>query len=337
MRGGDCKCNRPRMSSLPIPRLVAVVLMLVVGSLAAIASPASATPRATPFKLPEEFALASDVVAGPDGAAWVTDSSLGRIWRIPAKSGRIRSYDLGEMPGGITTAYGSMWVADAGGDAIHRVEANGSSKSYPLRAGAFPIDIVKGSDGALWFTEGRGDAIGRLALDGTIAEYPLPTAGAFAVGIVAGPDGALYFSEESAGKVGRITVDGAITEYALPGVDGQPGPLVAAGGAIYVADGNNNTIERMTTAGEFTASYAIPREHAMALAMVVGPRGAIYIAENRTGVVSRMTLDGRFTKRYRIPGGWPDSLAAGPDDTLWVGQGNIGQVTRLDVGRRHRH
>ena len=42
-------------------------------------------------------------------------------------------------------------------------------------------------------------------------------------------------------------------------------------------------------------------------------------------------------KHYRIPGGWPDSLAAGPDDTLWVGQGNIGQVTRLDVGRRHRH
>ena len=60
-----------------------------------------------------------------------------------------------------------------------------------------------------------------------------------------------------------------------------------------------------------------------------------YIAEHMTGVVSRMTLDGRFTKRYRIPGGYPDSLSAGPGRELWVGQGDLGQVTRLELGRKH--
>ena len=126
------------------------------------------------------------------------------------------------MPAGITTADGSMWVADAGGDAIHRVESDGSSKTYPLRDGAFPIDIVQGADGALWFTEGRGDAIGRITTDGDITEYPLPTANAFAGDIAAGPDGAIYFSEQSGGKVGRITTAGAVTEYALPGADASP-------------------------------------------------------------------------------------------------------------------
>jgi virginiamycin B lyase len=335
MRGGDCKCNLRAMSSLRIPRFAAPAVMLVIGVLAAIASPASATPRTTPFPLPDEFAQATDLVTGPDGAVWVTDSSLGRIWRIAAKGGKIRSYDLGDMPGGITTAHGSLWVTDSGGSAIHRVETDGSSTHYPLRPGAFPIDIVKGSDGGLWFTEGRGDAIGRLALDGTVTEYPLPTTGAFAASIVAGPDGALYFSEETAGQVGRITVDGAITEYALPGADAQPGPIAVAGGALYVADANNNTIDRMTTAGVFTAAYPLPRENALPLAMVAGPRGALYIAESRIGLVSRMTLDGRFTKRYRIPGGSPDVIATGADDTLWVGQSSLGQVVRLDVKRRH--
>jgi hypothetical protein len=51
-----------------------------------------------------------------------------------------------------------------------------------------------------------------------------------------------------------------------------------------------------------------------------------------TGLVSRMTTDGTFTKTYKVPGGWPDAITNGPDGALWVGQGNIGQVVRLDVG-----
>ena len=47
-----------------------------------------------------------------------------------------------------------MWVADASGDAIHRVEADGSSVRYPLAAGTFPISLVKGPDGAIWYTAG---------------------------------------------------------------------------------------------------------------------------------------------------------------------------------------
>jgi virginiamycin B lyase len=85
----------------------------------------------------------------------------------------------------------------------------------------------------------------------------------------------------------------------------------------------------MSTAGEFTAAFALPRENADPVAMVAGPDGAIYISEHMAGVVSRMTFDGRFTKRYRIPGGFPDALTVGPDGELWINQGNLGQVARL--------
>ncbi len=318
------------MSSSPISRTIALIALAIVAALAAV-SPASATPRATPYPLPADFALPNQPVTGPDGAVWVTDSSLGRIWRIAPRTGKIRSYDLGQQPTGITVAYGSMWVADAGGDAIHRVETDGSSTRIALRNGAFPTGIVKGPDGALWFTETHGDAIGRLALDGTITEYPLAP-GVFAGEIVSGPDGALYFSEALGGKVGRITTSGAITEFALPGDAAMPGPIVATDGVLYVADRNNNTIDRMTTTGEVTDAFEVPRENADPLAMVAGADGALYIAEHMTGSISRMTLDGTFTKRYKVPGGWPDSITNGPDGSPWIGQGNLGQVVRLDVG-----
>jgi virginiamycin B lyase len=317
------------MSSPSLLKAIALAALTVVAALAAFASPASASSKVTQYKLPEEFALPNDLTTGPDGAVWVTDSSLGRIWRIAGK-GKVRSYDLGNLPGGIATAHGSMWVADS--DAIHRVETDGTSERFPLSSGAFAIDIAQGADGALWFTEGRGNAIGRLALDGTITEYPLPTAGANPTQIVAGSDGALYFVE-SAGNVGRITTDGVVTEYPMPGPDALPDAIVVApDGSLYVDDGNNETINRMTTAGEFTDAFTMPREHAIVTGMVAAPDGYLYISENRTGVVSRMSYDGRFTKKYRIPGGSPDSLIAAPDGALWINQGNIGQVTRLDVG-----
>jgi virginiamycin B lyase len=331
MRRGGCDGNLTAMSSPSLLRTIALIALAIVAALAAVASPASAAPRATPYTLPADFALPNHLVTGPDGAVWVTDSSLGRIWRIAPRTGKIRSYDLGQMPTGITVAYGSMWVADAGGDAIHRVETDGSSTRIALRNGAFPTAIAKGSDGALWFTETHGDAIGRLALDGTVTEYPLAP-GVFAGDIVPGPDGALYFGEALTGKVGRITTDGAMTEYAMPGDAAMPGGIVSIDGVLYVADYNNSTIDRMTTAGEFTDAFALPRENATPLSLVAGVDGALYIAEHSTGSISRMTLDGTFTKRYKLPGGSPDSIANGPDGSLWIGQGNIGQVTRLDVG-----
>ena len=327
------------MNKLPLLRITAVLTATVIACLAAVSSAAVASPRVTEYKLPAEFALPNDLTTGPDGAVWATDSSLGRIWRIPAK-GKIRSYELGQQPGAIVTAHGSMWVADAGGDAIHRVETDGSSKRYPLEPGAFPIDITAGPDGALWFTEGRGDAIGRLALDGDIDRYPLPTTGAFAGDITTGPDGALYFSEALGNKVGRITTAGDITEFAVPGENALPGPIVAGpDGALYVGERNDNVISRMTTSGEFTDEFALPRENADPLAMIAGPDGALWISEHSSGVVSRMTFDGTFTKKYRIPGGFNDTLIAGPDGALWIGQGSIGQVSRLDIGfdpPRHR-
>jgi virginiamycin B lyase len=326
MREAAGRAETACMRNLPLLSIIAALALLVFG-----ASSASASQRLTSYTLPAEFALPNDMTIGPDGATWVTDSSLGRIWRIAA-NGRIKSYELGQMPGAITVADGSLWVADSGGDAIHRVETDGSSVSYPLDDDSFPTSIAEGPDGALWFTEGRDDEIGRITLDGDVTEYPLDTVGAFAGDIVAGPDGNLWFSESGSGELGRITTAGVITEYDVPGDDPLPGAIVPGpDGALYVAERNDNVISRVTTDGVFTDEYDLPRANADPISMVEGVDGALYISELMGGVVSRMTFDGTFTNAYRIPGGFNDGVISAPDGALWVAQGSRGRVSRLDL------
>ena len=137
-------------------------------------SAAQASPRVTEIPLRAEFAVPGDIVAGPDGAMYTADSSLGRVFRI-TDTGRVRSFDVGGGATGVASAHGALWVSNRDQSSIVKLSLDGSQTSYPVTPGAFPSDIVLGSDGALWFAESRGDAIGRLGVDGKVTEYPLPT------------------------------------------------------------------------------------------------------------------------------------------------------------------
>jgi virginiamycin B lyase len=308
-----------------------LAVALALTALLAIAPSALASPRITELPLPAQFALPNTVASGPDGALWVTDSSLGRVWRITTK-GKISSLELGDGPAGIVSSGGALWIADSSGDRIVRLTTDGHQTPYPLAAGAFPVSLVEGPDGAIWFTETRGDKIGRLASDGTITEYPLATPGAFATDITVGPDGALWFSEESGNKVGRVTTSGEVTEFDLPYAEPLPGPIVIADGALFVALRNTNVVVRLNTAGEVTGEFPLPTANANPVDMVLGPDGALWISEHSANRIARMTLDGVVTREYRVPSGGPGSIAFGSDGALWIAEENVGQVARLDLG-----
>ena len=131
-----------------------------VAALALSAGTAQASQRVTEIPLRAQFAVPGDIVAGPDGAMYTSDSSLGKVWRI-SDAGKVRSFDVGGGATGIASAHGALWVSDRDGSQIVKLGLDGSQTAYPVTEGAFPSDIVLGSDGALWFTESRGNAIGR--------------------------------------------------------------------------------------------------------------------------------------------------------------------------------
>jgi virginiamycin B lyase len=303
----------------------------LVAALALSAGSAQASQRVTEIPLRAQYAVPGDIVAGPDGAMYAADSGLGKVWRI-ADNGRVRSYDVGGGVTGITSAYGALWVSERDGSQIVKLGLDGTKTAYPVSQGAFPTDIVLGSDGALWFAESRGNAIGRLTKDGDLTEYPLPTPDAFIADLVAGPDGALWFTESNTNKIGRITTAGEITEYTLPGAESMPsGITVGPDGALWFTELNGNKIGRMTTDGVLTHEHPIPVENATPISIVAGPDGAIYYTQHSDGSIARMALDGTVTKRYRLPSGYPDGLGVGPDGDLWFTQGSHAQVGRIDL------
>ena len=303
----------------------------ILAALTLTAGTAQASQRVTEIPLRAQYAVPGDIVAGPDGAMYTADSSLGKVWRI-SDAGKVRSYDVGGGATGIASAHGALWVSERDGSQIIKLGLDGSKTAYPLEPGVFPTDIVLGSDGALWFNELRGNAIGRLTKDGQLTEYPLPTPDAFLADITAGPDGALWFTESSGNKIGRITTAGEITEYALPGAESLPSGITAGpDGALWFTELNGNKIGRMTTAGVLTHEHPIGVENATPISIAAGPDGALYYTQHSDGSVARMALDGTVTKRYRLPSGSPDGLGVGPDGDLWFTQGNLGQVGRIDL------
>lgn len=120
---------------------------------------------------------------------------------------------------------GAMWFTESVGDRIGRITSDGTITEYSqgITSGSQPWSIAVGADGALWFTEISGGRIGRITTDGTVTEFskgitPLERP----YGIAAGPHQALWFTESvstgssyqsDAARIGRITTAGSITEY----------------------------------------------------------------------------------------------------------------------------
>ena len=314
----------------------------LVAALALSGSAAQASQRVTEIPLRAEFAVPGEIVKGPDGAMYASDSSLGKVWRI-SDAGKVRSFDVGGGATGIASAHGALWVSERDGSQIVKLGLDGSKTAYPVTPGAFPSDIVLGPDGALWFTESRGNAIGRLTIDGSSpsSRSRRPTRSS----PTSRPARTARCGSPSPSEQDRADHDRRRRSPSsrCPARTACRAPIVAGpDGALWFAERNGNKIGRMTTDGVLTNEFPLPTENANPLAMVVGPDGALYFTQHSANTIARMTLDGVVTKEFRIPSGSPDGLAVGPDGDLWFTQGNWGQVGRVDLRwdppiRRDRH
>jgi virginiamycin B lyase len=286
----------------------------------------------TAFSVPAGNSDAHDITAGPDGALWFTEPTVGhKIGRITT-AGTVAEYAIptaNSSPLGITVGPdGALWFTENSGNMIGRITTAGTVTEYAIPTpNSGPDGITTGPDGALWFVENLTNNIGRITTSGSVAEYAIPTANSNAREITSGPDGALWFTESNGGKIGRITTAGVPTEYAVPGANSLHGITAGLDGALWFTVFNgNNKIGRITTAGVLT-EYAIPTVSAHPYAIASGPDGALWFTEfaNKIG---RIASDGTITE-YAIPGAasQPLGIAAGPDGALWFGEGNaIGRL-----------
>ena len=141
----------------------------------------------------------NDIVAGPDGAMWFTQSAGGN-----PKGGQ------------------SYFPASIG-----RLTTTGSYSSYPVPASASSVPgldaITVGPNGNLWFTEAAVNRIGEItpkASGPVVHEFALPAADRLAPGvgspvtsaetIAPGPGGDIWFTEQGSNAIGVMSTSGAL-------------------------------------------------------------------------------------------------------------------------------
>lgn len=246
-----------------------------------------------------EGASFDDIVAGPDGALWITDGYNEQIVRMTLQ-GAFTNYPLTTpsrfaSPFSITVGPDrALWFTAtyAGGNAIGRITTGGRIKFYPLSAQTY--DIAAGSDGALWFTEYDADRIGRITTHGKITEYTKGIAPqSHPYSVAPGPDGALWFTE-AAGRIGRITTSGDVTEFSR-GVTAIPFDIAAGpDGAMWFT--------------EFSASYSGAK-------------------------IGRISMQGRIHEYSRGLDAQsdPTAIAAGPDGRMWFVESAADKTGRVNI------
>src|SRR5262249_14998606 len=129
---------------------------------------------------------AQDIATGPDGSLWYTLPDTNAIGHVPSLF-----FNRLDVPNGapLGIAHGpddSIWIADAGGNRVSRIGANGSLVQNELQGGT-PTGIAVAADGSAWFTLEETNAIGRLTAEGDLTEFVIPAPDTTPQGIALGP------------------------------------------------------------------------------------------------------------------------------------------------------
>src|SRR5262245_37663278 len=78
------------------------------------------------------------------------------------------------------------------------------TRTFPIRGGTAPFDIVQAPDGNFWFTLANSSKVAVITPQGKIRDFRTPSLSNPAF-ITVGPDGNLWFGEGSTGVIARVT------------------------------------------------------------------------------------------------------------------------------------
>jgi len=324
-----------------VPVLVSALLaVLLVGSL----RNGSADHVTADGNVPAGAGLTSEVVpiqgldplsvsARPDGSLWV----LGRDERSARMTLGTVTNDLWQpvvaLPAGarpqliVSSANGAAWMTDPAGHRVLRVEADGTTTSFPTEA-APSAGGVLGGDRRFWFAEPTGDRLVAINDDGHRVPYPVPT-GRHPELVALAPNGSVAYGASGADELGTVSPTGSVVEYALATADARvvalaPGP----GPALWFAMSSENGVRL----GRVSAKGTLDDEGALGngppSSMALGPDGRLWFSTAAERVVRQRSL-ARLTARPIDRTLDATSWALTPDGTMWAADRSTKQLLRI--------
>ncbi|MEV4436031.1 RICIN domain-containing protein [Streptomyces sp. NPDC049585] len=224
---------------------------------------------------------------------------------------------------------------------------DGSALSARLNC---PREVAVDGAGAVYIVDAGNHRVRKVATDGTISTFAGTGTGGcsgdgglatdaqlkYPHGVAVDSTGAVYISEWGNNRVRKVTAEGRIDTYAGTGVEGSAGDggpaasaqlkhpqgvAVDAAGNLYIADGDNHRVRKVTAdgtistfAGTGTAGSvgddgpAASAQLYCPMGVVVDSTGALYIADCDNHRVRKVTAD---QKIHTVVG--TDSAGSGGD------------------------
>jgi virginiamycin B lyase len=257
-----------------------------------------------------------EIVAGRDGALWFLSDIGESVYRMATNGSYSQVYfdQLANAADLAPSDTGGAWLMmahgdgnDQDGDALVRLDPDGTATGYPATHPNSLDGIALAPDGAVWFNN-RGSYLYRLTDAGSQTSAPLPSSAAAEVSSIAfTPDGTPWFTEHVPDTLSGAGCCGAIGEI--------------SGGAAHITPiGAQDPVDGI-------------EPHSL----IPGPDGALWIAFSKawSGAMSGFDGIGRVDpvtgqiQLANLDPYVPDDIAFGADGALWFvdrGANDVGRI-----------
>ncbi|ABS01860.1 cell wall-binding repeat-containing protein [Kineococcus radiotolerans] len=224
-----------------------------------------------------------------------------------------------------------------------------------------PAGVAVAADGTVYFSDPGDHTVKRIGAGGSVSVVAGAAGGLSApAGLAFGPDGGLYIADPGADVVFKLVLPGTLTPVVGSGAQGPAkigpakdsplhdptGVVVAPDGTLYVADSENNQVEKVTASGALTifagtgfagspqAGDANKSPLASPTGVALDAAGNLHVADADNHVVEKITPTGTLsvlasTGSTGSTGRTPTSLAVDLAGTVYATDPAAGTVKRI--------
>jgi serine/threonine protein kinase/streptogramin lyase len=272
-----------------------------------------------------DFAVGVTVI---DDRLLVGDRNSGELQVLDAGSGKPTHAALrvGGTPQGVDSGPIRIWVANEASNTVSRFDEGDLSDLGAVDVAPQPRDVAAGQH-ATWVASASG-VITRVDPVGAAAPVPIQVGGE-PQGIDAMPGSdAVWYSDRSDGTLHQIDpATNRATKEVKAGEDPK-GVLVAASGAIWVANTGSDNVMRFDAQGASKRVFRVggePRELAEGF-------GSIWVTCGKSEDVYRLDAKDGDVQSVTPVKGSPEGIGVAEDaGKVWVALGDKGQIVPLEV------
>jgi peptide/nickel transport system substrate-binding protein len=259
-------------------------------------------------------------LAADGRALWVTNADGRSVSRVDLDDRAVRqTVAVGSGPAGVAVAAGAVWVANSRDGTVSRIDRSTSTVVDRIRVGTNPTGVAAGA-GAVWVANSGEQTISRVD----------PRSGrATTIDVHAAPTdlavgmGSVWISSSSSRTVSQLDPrSGRVVDVIAVG--GGPSAIAVGHGGVWVANTLDGTVSRIAPNTPVVAALIPVGNGPNALAV---DRRGVWVSEQFGDAVHRIDPKTNRVAEDIVVGNRPTGLALA-DGTLWVGLRGSGAAHR---------